>query len=485
MTRKTSLQWAQGWSLLLMIIFNPLGSMKSCFADDPISAASYNAMLQPCMNLSNHLGNSIQGWAILEDFENIADAGFNSVRISVSFSAFCEWSGDYAISTSRLAQIDDAVDNALVAGLIPILDFHGYGASLESGTYSTWHKDRFIQIWRNIANHFINDSHVLSFEILNEPHGNLNATLWNSILAETITAIRQTGGNNATRNLIIDTAYWSSYTKLADLVLPADDYLIVSIHCYEPMTFTHQGATWVTGADAWLGNKFVSSNITALQSRFDTVATWSTANSRPIFIGEFGAINLADPLSRSIFAEVITDAAVARGFSCAWWGVIGDTFGIYDPLTEEWDRSILNALLQGMPEFQIKNDWAGKCLNANNLANYSQLVTSTQSTNPSMIWQMVRGAGWQFWLRNKASGSYLNAAASTSGAAVNLGSYHYDWNSERWEFSLVSDDVYRLRNLWGSKYLNATSDSEDRGVTANTLNETWTSEKWQLIPVWR
>ena len=34
-----------------------------------------------------------------------------------------------------------------------------------------------------------------------------------------------------------------------DLVLPADDALVATIHYYLPMPFTHQGAWWEPGAD--------------------------------------------------------------------------------------------------------------------------------------------------------------------------------------------------------------------------------------------
>jgi endoglucanase len=45
---------------------------------------------------------------------------------------------------------------------------------------------------------------------------------------------------------------------LDELRLPDDDNLVLTVHCYEPFRFTHQGAWWEPGADAWLGTTWGS-----------------------------------------------------------------------------------------------------------------------------------------------------------------------------------------------------------------------------------
>ena len=47
------------------------------------------------------------------------------------------------------------------------------------------------------------------------------------------------------------------------LEIPKDDRnIIVSIHCYNPLEFTHQGAPWVTDRDsnAWMGTKWTGTD---------------------------------------------------------------------------------------------------------------------------------------------------------------------------------------------------------------------------------
>lgn len=80
------------------------------------------------------------------------------------------------------------------------------------------------------------------FEILNEPHGNLEAT-WNDVQKSALALIRK---SNPTRAVVVTPAQWGDVAGFKDLDLPDDPNLIVSFHLYDPMTFTHQGADWVT-----------------------------------------------------------------------------------------------------------------------------------------------------------------------------------------------------------------------------------------------
>ena len=66
----------------------------------------------------------------------------------------------------------------------------------------------------------------------------------NPIYAQAITEIRQT---NPHRTIVVEPGGWGGIGELNKLVLPPDDNLIVSVHCYDPFYFTHQGATWTSG----------------------------------------------------------------------------------------------------------------------------------------------------------------------------------------------------------------------------------------------
>src|SRR6185503_18358657 len=67
-------------------------------------------------------------------------------------------------------------------------------------------------------------------------------TAINPIYARAIRAIRE---SNPRRTIFIGPGKWNNVDELKNLVLPADDEnLIVTVHCYEPYLFTHQGASW-------------------------------------------------------------------------------------------------------------------------------------------------------------------------------------------------------------------------------------------------
>ncbi len=75
----------------------------------------------------------------------------------------------------------------------------------------------------------------------------------NPIYARAIAEIRQT---NPKRTIFVEPGGWGSIGELKNLVLPPDDNVIVSVHCYDPFYFTHQGATWTGRADAGHRHRF-------------------------------------------------------------------------------------------------------------------------------------------------------------------------------------------------------------------------------------
>ena len=82
---------------------------------------------------------------------------------------------------------------------------------------------------------------TVRFELLNEPHLRLTGQRWNDLLAEALAVVCD---SNPHRDLIVGPAAMNTIAGLADLELPDDDGLIVTIHYYLPLPFTHQGRPW-------------------------------------------------------------------------------------------------------------------------------------------------------------------------------------------------------------------------------------------------
>ncbi|KAA3620486.1 MAG: glycoside hydrolase family 5 protein [Calditrichaeota bacterium] len=299
------------------------------------------------MNLGNALEAPNEGdWdVVLEEnyFEEIANAGFDAVRIPVRWSTHAADSAPYTIDATFFSRVDWAIDQALSRELLAVLDFHHFTDLMAEPEAQ---KARFLGMWRQIAERYQNYAADLIFEVLNEPHDNLTATLWNAYLIEAINVIRET---NPGRTLIIDPADWGSLVGLQKLQLPAEDRnIIVTFHYYNPFFFTHQGADWVNGSDAWLGIKWsgTASERLAVDNDFQLVKNWAQNENRPIYMGEFGAYEKADLQSRGWWTMYVVLAAQRNEFSWAYWDFIAG-FGAFDSETNSWNQTLLDALMAG------------------------------------------------------------------------------------------------------------------------------------------
>ncbi|MGD9201290.1 MAG: cellulase family glycosylhydrolase [Chitinispirillia bacterium] len=203
--------------------------------------------------------------------------------------------------------------------------------------------DRFKAIWKQIALHYKDYPDNLFFEILNEPNTNLTAKKWNSLLAETFMIIRK---SNPTRPIIIGVAEWGGVGALGKLVLPKDSNIILTIHYYSPLEFTHQGASWVKGSNSWLGTKWQGTYFEklAIVSDFDYVRNYAKKNNVPVFIGEFGAFEKADMKDRGKWTSFCARFFEKCGFSWAYWEFCS-SFGIYENSSKKWNETLVTALL--------------------------------------------------------------------------------------------------------------------------------------------
>lgn len=306
-----------------------------------------NARLGRGVNLGNALEAPREGeWGVMlqgEYFQLIKSAGFDAVRIPIRWSAHAAPTEPYTIAPAFFERVDWAVDQALSRELLVVINVHHYEKIMESPAE---HEERFLALWEQIADHYKAYPDDLLFEILNEPHDRLTSDLWNQFLKEAISTIRET---NPDRTIVVGPAGWNSINALGNLELPADDrHIIVTVHYYNPFHFTHQGAEWVSGSNAWLGTTWQG---TDLEKRmvigdFDMAAAWAGANDRPIYLGEFGAYGKADMDSRVLWTDFVARQAEERGMSWAYWEFCAG-FGVFDKSRGQWNDGILEALIPG------------------------------------------------------------------------------------------------------------------------------------------
>ena len=311
-----------------------------------LDAFEQNDVLGRGINLGNILEAPNEGdWGLTLQsyyFEEIAEAGFNSVRLPIRWSAHADTDAPYSIDENFFERIDWAIVQALNNGLAININIHHYEEIFENPSAE---KERFLAIWDQIANRYLDKPAEVFFEILNEPNNKLTPELWNQYLTEAISVIRQ---SNPGRTLIVGTAEWGGFSALSRLSLPENDRnIIVTLHYYNPFEFTHQGAEWVDGSENWLGTTWSNTGAEreAVISDFDAVLSWSTANNRPVNIGEFGAYSRADMDSRYLWTYFITSISELYNMSWHYWE-FGAGFGAYDINNNEWHERLLEALIR-------------------------------------------------------------------------------------------------------------------------------------------
>jgi aryl-phospho-beta-D-glucosidase BglC (GH1 family) len=306
--------------------------------------------LKPVLGRGVNLGNALEApregeWGVtLKEsyFEKIRDAGFNSVRIPVRWSAHAGAAPPYRIDPEFFKRVDWAVRMALHRKLRVVLNMHHYNELIDQPEAN---RDRFIALWKQIAGHYASQPPELMFELLNEPNGNLLADKWNQLLVETLAVVRT---SNPTREVVIGPVGWNGIGELKHLKLPEEDrHLTVTVHYYNPFHFTHQGASWV-GAEStqWLGTKWMGTKAEqqAVEQDLDLAIDWAVKHHRPLYLGEFGAYSKADLESRARWTRFVAESALARKMSFAYWEFCSG-FGVYDPVPERWIQPLKEALL--------------------------------------------------------------------------------------------------------------------------------------------
>ena len=222
------------------------------------------------------------------------------------------------------------MDAALAAKLGVMVNIHHFDDFTTDPAKFT---PKFLSIWRQVAAHYADRPEGLVFELLNEPKDAATTEVVNPIFAQAVEVIRKT---NPSRTLVIGPGKWNGISELPQLHVPDDDAnILVTVHCYDPFLFTHQGASWAGDGDDRKQTGFVfpgppksplkpapglslSPGFLETIKAYNTLPTesnpisprvmdqavsrikeWSDYYGRPVYLGEFGAYTAADPVSRA------------------------------------------------------------------------------------------------------------------------------------------------------------------------------------------
>lgn len=177
----------------------------------------------------------------------IKQLGFNTIRLPVSFNVWTSMHLTDITQSPYWVVVDNMLSACKRNELKLVIDYHH--APLSDLNFEN-DKNRIKTLWLQIAERFKNsDVNDVIFEIFNEPNGSISTTNLVAFYQEIVTAIRNTGGNNAQRKIVVggnefyDIGFGDSglLPFLQRNPFSHDPNIIYTVHFYHPTLFTWQG----------------------------------------------------------------------------------------------------------------------------------------------------------------------------------------------------------------------------------------------------
>jgi len=280
------------------------------------------------------------------------EAGFGAIRVPVTWYPhmgtvtvtvsdnkghwdMSTWTGN-DVDPAWMARVKEVVDYVIDEGMYCILNVHHDTGSATTAwlradkTVYESVKDRYSALWKQIATEFNAYGQQLVFESFNEML-DVRST-WNYSSADAMEAInmynanfvatvRATGGNNAHRNLILNT-YAASPTEqaLSAFRLPVDtieDHLLAEVHSYSPYNFAFDTDHPQTVFDAACEKE--------VKAIVETMNTYLVSKGIPCVLGEFGAdTSKREETELAKQAKCYVSAATQYNIPCFYWMALSD-----------------------------------------------------------------------------------------------------------------------------------------------------------------
>lgn len=282
----------------------------------------------------------------------VASTGFKTLRIPVTWGYHQSDTEPFTIEQDYLNRVQEVVDYGIENQLFVIINVHHDDDWVQLvSAEKEYVKARLSSLWEQVAKHFKDYNERLIFDILNEPRLKGTALEWTggdsesrSILNEYqqagVDAVRNIGGNNASRFLMVSSYAASTLDDpMDDLVIPNNDpNIIISLHTYFPWSFAgdENGPTTWGSAD----------ERAALNGEMDRIRQkWQVEEGREVILGEWGTRNKNNLSERVAYAEFYTEAAVSRGFVPVVWDD-GGNFMLQNRNSATWQfPNIVDAII--------------------------------------------------------------------------------------------------------------------------------------------
>ena len=267
-----------------------------------------------------------------EIIRGVKSYGFNTIRIPVAWSNLML--ANYTINPLLLSRVEEVVNYVLNNNMYAIVNIHwdmGWFATFATEEEEAFKK--YNRIWEQISDRFKDYDEHLIFESLNE-EGCWEAiwNRWNNdgdkpkafdllyrVNQRFVDIFRSSGGFNPERYLLL-AGYCTDIDLTVDdlFVLPKDDKILLSVHYYNPSTFTilEEDADWGKSAYYWGTEEEVQNIIKDLQ----LAKTELVDKGIPIVVGEYGtATKNKDPESVRKWLKTVVETTTEYGMCpCLW-----------------------------------------------------------------------------------------------------------------------------------------------------------------------
>jgi endoglucanase len=318
------------------------------------------------VNLSHWLSQNF-GWSpkatfiTEQDIKYIESIGYDHVRIPIDEPELWDTTGkpideQFSLLTSCLNWCAKYNLRAIVD--LHILRSHYFNAANEGGTNSLWidtnAQETFLHLWRDLSARLKQyPVSKVAYEIMNEPVAE-NPEDWNMLIGKAVKTLRAL---EPERVLVIGSNMWQIPGTFPQLKIPANDpNIILSLHTYSPLFFTHHLANWVAfrvykGPVHYPGQVVTDADYHAFVQQ-DSLLVQVMRNSREVwnkqkldeelqpaikraqelglqlFCGEFGCVPHVDRNERLSYYRDLTSVFDENHIAYCNWEYKGD-FGIY------------------------------------------------------------------------------------------------------------------------------------------------------------
>lgn len=318
------------------------GATQTVSAQMPFRDMTADEMVAE-MGTGWNLGNTMDGhtgftpgetvWQNVETtqalMKAVHDAGFNTVRVPVTWGTMIDDSNGYKIDEKWMSRVQDIVDYCINMNMYVIINIHHDGAE-QTGWFRIGAEDlepvreKYAAVWQQIAERFKDYDEHLIFESMNEVVGPDNSAEgiakdtqiimeFNQLFVDTV---RATGSNNEYRWLSVPGRYTNitnMTSEAAGFDIPNDstpNRLFVAVHHYD----------WTFGLlENAQGNTWNYASFNNLIDMFQALVEKFTSKGIPVIMGEYGAINKNNDVDRAYHMEGMNRLSQLSGVVPVYW----------------------------------------------------------------------------------------------------------------------------------------------------------------------